>query len=289
MCYSNCSPDAAPTTREILEWIFPGPIDVKHQSVSQKRVKGSGEWFINSSEFQSWVSGKSSGLLYSPGKGHNPPFPYCLTISWCWENSDDVFLSRLSLLQSRSAVVDELLTRTADEIVGVAYYYFDLATRDAGGGTSLQVMGSVCKQMIKTTGVIPQEVYTLYQTLQQSREPLNISDLKRILISISGQSSSNFIILDALDNCLDARRMSELDKLLDILKELSMSIKICATARPESMKIKHFFAAAPTIKIVADEKDIRRYLDTAVETIDSVDPEEKRQIVDKLVISAKGL
>lgn len=185
--------------------------------------------------------------------------------------------------------MDELLARYAEANVGVAYYYYDFATRDAGVGTALQVTASLCKQIMKTAGVIPPEIYTLYNALRPKREPLNISDLKKILISISGQSPSNFIIIDALDNCPDARRSSELEKLLDVLKELSTSFKICATARPESMKIKHFFSNAPTLKIIADENEIRRYLDTVVKTIESVDPEEKQQIVDKLVISSKGL
>lgn len=62
-------PYIAPTDEEILEWIFTGPTGNKQQSVSQKRVEDSGEWFLKCPEFQNWVSGESSNLLYCPGKG----------------------------------------------------------------------------------------------------------------------------------------------------------------------------------------------------------------------------
>lgn len=185
--------------------------------------------------------------------------------------------------------MDELKTRYVNQTVGIAYHYFNYASDDTGTGTARQVIASLCKQIMTTTGVIPSEIYQLYASLYPKRESPSLADLTKLLILVSKLSELNFIIIDALDNCPDVRPYSELERLLDILGQLSISFKICATARPESMRIKNFFSGSPRIEIVANVQEVRRYLDAVAKTIDYIESEETQMIVDKLVVSSQGL
>lgn len=53
--------------QQLLDWIFPHDIDTKHRFVRSRRVAGCGSWFLDSPEYQNWVTGKSSNVLFCPG------------------------------------------------------------------------------------------------------------------------------------------------------------------------------------------------------------------------------
>lgn len=55
-----------PTREKVLKWIYSGTINLKHISERDKRVENSGTWFLNSPEFNAWLSGKAN-ILYCPG------------------------------------------------------------------------------------------------------------------------------------------------------------------------------------------------------------------------------
>jgi hypothetical protein len=52
---------------QILNWIWTGDTWKKHKFLHQKRVPGTGEWVLNSSEFKSWDSGDQSTSLICHG------------------------------------------------------------------------------------------------------------------------------------------------------------------------------------------------------------------------------
>jgi hypothetical protein len=53
--------------QKVLDWLFPGRIDLQHTALSAKRAENTGEWFLTSPEFIDWVDEKDCNLLYCPG------------------------------------------------------------------------------------------------------------------------------------------------------------------------------------------------------------------------------
>ena len=54
--------------KEIINWLEAKESSSRHKEFSQKRVSGSGMWFVESNEFKDWVSG-SSQILIGSGNG----------------------------------------------------------------------------------------------------------------------------------------------------------------------------------------------------------------------------
>jgi len=52
---------------DILEWLHPGPFDSRHVSLREGRVENSGQWFIDSKEFQGWIKGTGPNTLLCIG------------------------------------------------------------------------------------------------------------------------------------------------------------------------------------------------------------------------------
>lgn len=48
---------------KLLNWLFPGPFNGVHVEISQRRVEGTGKWFLETPEFQEWTSGREGTQL----------------------------------------------------------------------------------------------------------------------------------------------------------------------------------------------------------------------------------
>jgi hypothetical protein len=44
---------------EILNWIYPQEIDRRQKEIAQVRAKGSGDWFLRSEIYKTWLNGNS--------------------------------------------------------------------------------------------------------------------------------------------------------------------------------------------------------------------------------------
>ena len=52
----------------MLDWIYPGNFKAKHEEIKSKRVPESGKWFLESPEYQNWLSTtETPAKLYCPG------------------------------------------------------------------------------------------------------------------------------------------------------------------------------------------------------------------------------
>jgi hypothetical protein len=57
------------TTKDILEWLYPGSFAERHQYLVTQRVENTGQWFIEDPKFNEWVGGSDHQLLDCPGIG----------------------------------------------------------------------------------------------------------------------------------------------------------------------------------------------------------------------------
>jgi hypothetical protein len=59
---------------KILEWLSPGNFDTRHAELQKVRVKNSGQWFLDSTQFTNWVNRIGPKCLLCKGirMTHNP-------------------------------------------------------------------------------------------------------------------------------------------------------------------------------------------------------------------------
>ncbi|KAG4293455.1 hypothetical protein FPRO06_00040 [Fusarium proliferatum] len=221
---------------EILEWLTPVNYGPQQSDTFSQRQEGTGEWLLSSKEFQDWIdTGKTLFCPGVPGAGKT-----ILT----------------------SIVINELMTRFGDDdTVGIAFIYGNYRQRDEQRLDHL--LKSLLKQLVQGQSSIPASVKSLYDKHKVGKTRPSSEEISTTLQSVVALSTRVHIIVDALDelNAIDSCRNRFLEEIFKV--QAQGSAKFFATSRfiPE---ITEKFGGGKTIKISAQDEDVRSFLDSKI-------------------------
>ncbi|RBA12730.1 hypothetical protein FPRO05_04180 [Fusarium proliferatum] len=221
---------------EILEWLTPVNYGPQQSDTFSQRQEGTGEWLLSSKEFQDWIdTGKTLFCPGVPGAGKT-----ILT----------------------SIVINELMTRFGDDdTVGIAFIYGNYRQRDEQRLDHL--LKSLLKQLVQGQSSIPASVKSLYDKHKVGKTRPSSEEISTTLQSVVALFTRVHIIVDALDelNAIDSCRNRFLEEILKV--QAQGSAKFFATSRfiPE---ITEKFGGGKTIKISAQDEDVRSFLDSKI-------------------------
>jgi Cdc6-like AAA superfamily ATPase len=156
-----------------------------------------------------------------------------------------------------SVVIDNLNAMFKNnENVGIAYIYCNFQERDTQSATAL--VRSLLMQLTRELSSLPDCVKQIYSQCGAKEKPPSLDDLSGVLQSLAAMYSRVFIIVDALDEC----RASEAGRFLSAIFSLQAKtgVNIFATSRPIP-DIEREFKGYPSCKILANDEDVRKYLD----------------------------
>jgi hypothetical protein len=219
---------------DALNWLTPIDYGVQYSDFLKRRQPGTGQWLLDSKEFQSWL-GTSNQTLFCPG------IP----------GSGKTILT--------SVVVHDLFTRFQNcSNIGISYLYCNFRRGQEQKLEDLLV--SLLKQLSQRQTFLPDAVRGLYDQHKGGRTRPLLHELVRVLQSVIAMYSRVFIIVDALDECqasggCRSRFLSEIFAL-----QVKCGTNIFATSRflPE---ITTRFSQSTTVEIRANDEDVKRYLE----------------------------
>jgi Cdc6-like AAA superfamily ATPase len=199
-----------------------------------RRQPGTGQWFLDSAEYQRWLETEKQTLFCRgiPGAGKT-----ILT----------------------SIVIKDLNTRFQDDAsIGIAYLYFNFRQRDEQKAEDL--LASFLKQLSQQRSSLPDSVRALYNHHKEKRTRPPFDEISKTLQSVAATYSKIFIIVDALDECEVSGQCRKrfLSKIFEL--QTKVNANFFATSRP-IMDIEKLFNGCPSCEILASEEDVRRYLD----------------------------
>jgi hypothetical protein len=218
----------------ILDWLTPVDYATQQSDFIHRRQKGTGQWLLDSAEFQAWLETDRQTLFCPgiPGAGKT-----ILT----------------------SIVVDELTTRfSKDPTVGIAYLYCNFRQKNEQKAQDL--LASLLKQLSEKRSSLPDSVKSLYDEHKERRTQPSLDEISGTLQSVAAAYSRVFVIVDALDECQisDGCRQRFLSSLYNFQERCGANL--FATSRPIS-SIEKEFERSSKLEIRASEQDVRRYLD----------------------------
>ena len=185
--------------RDVLKWLTKADPFMNHFAARAKHEPGTGEWFVSSHEFTSWMlPGRSLWLHGIPGAGKTV---LCSTI--------------IESIKSRH--------------VSPLFFYFDF--NDQGKQSVTNMLYSFLAQL--SIDRLPDAVQHLYATVcGKGTRDATIDELKETLISVADHRASEdriWIVIDALDEC------SRRKELLKVFKDICENgkINILVTSRRE--------------------------------------------------------
>ncbi|KAL6408433.1 ankyrin repeat-containing domain [Ilyonectria robusta] len=230
--------------RTVLTWLCPVDYGVQQSDLIVRRQPHTGEWLLNSQEFQQWLE-TPGATLFCPG------------------------IPGAGKTMMTAVVVDHLLSRPEfAEGVGIAYIYFNF--RRAEEQTLTHLIATLVKQLAQQDSCAAGELKSLYETHSPRGTQATADELLNVLHAIAALPSFSrlFVIVDALDECQSSGNLRA--KILFVLCRLQQreKLNIFATSR-FIYEIRNTFtkAGAITVEIRASNEDIQAYLDSILSTL----------------------
>lgn len=222
--------------QKVLDWLSPSNYATQQSDYISRREQGTGQWFLDSSEFKDWVSG-SKQTLFCPG------IP----------GAGKTILA--------SIVIDELNDRFANggEDGAIAYLYCNFKRNDEQSAIGL--LSSILKQLAQSQSSLPSSIQGMYAKHVEKGTRPSMGEVSETIQLLSQPSNfaKVYIVIDALDECQmhDGSRT----RLLDTIFELqdACNINFLATSR-FILEITERFKEKPALEIRASTVDVMRYL-----------------------------
>jgi hypothetical protein len=219
---------------EILNWLTPVDYGPQQSDYIRRRQAGTGQWLLNSTEYQAWLK-TSKQTLFCPG------IP----------GAGKTILT--------SIVIDNLIAMFgSDENVGIAYIYCNFRQQDVQ--TAQGLLRNLLKQLAQGLSSLVDCVKDLYNRPGVKQSPPSFNSFSRALQSVAAMYSRVFIVVDALDECqaFGSCRSTFLSEIFSLQAKTGASF--FATSRPIP-DIEGEFKGCLTREILASDEDIHRYLD----------------------------
>ncbi|KAI5810781.1 hypothetical protein BZA77DRAFT_254303 [Pyronema omphalodes] len=254
----------------------------RHQDIRQKRLAGTGNWFLHQPSFQTW----------SKGESHDVGMNAVLACSGIPGAGKSVICS---------LVFDYLETQfLSDATVCVACLYCDY--QNDKNQTPVNMIGVLLKQVIlklnKSRFLHADTISTLKEHLNANRR-IDLEEGCRLLGETVKQLQKFYICIDAFDESNERHREVFIQALAKISQECSQpnKVRIFITGRPH-MKWKELVKRNPGIGsldhmcLKAHPDDIRIYITHEIAVDDNsecMDEELRSEILDTIVANSDGM
>jgi hypothetical protein len=189
---------------------------------------------VRDEKFQSWLDGKYPVLFCTgiPGAGKT---------------------------MIASVVIDYIKKRVRNDEVSVAYIYCRHSLRQEQ--RPIDLYASILKQRVQAEAAVPDSLNKLYDAYLESGTRPTFDEIFDILTPEKFRNREVFLVVDALDECLDKGADGEDEIIISKLLVLGESgvFRLMATSRPIP-SITNMFSHAPNIEIRANRTDLETFL-----------------------------
>jgi hypothetical protein len=219
--------------QDVLDWISGTDYTAQQNDFITRRQQGTGQWLLDSREFQKWKASRGQ-TLFCPG------------------------IPGAGKTMGASIAVD-CLESIRDPDTGVAYIYCNFRRQDEQGPYELltSLLGKLSRD--QKWDSVRRFLTSLYNKHKQRQSRPSTEEIGGALQSVCFTYSRVFLVIDALDEC----RVSDgsLSTLLAEIRRLqdSCGANLLVTSRPIP-DIRSMFLTAAQLEIRATPEDVARYL-----------------------------
>jgi Cdc6-like AAA superfamily ATPase len=250
--------------REFLNWLSKVDYGVQQADLIAKCQEGTGEWFLESTEFAAWIQGRTATLLCPgiPGAGKT-------------------FMS--------SIVVNHLGERfPRRDGVGIAVLYCSYSMR--GEQAKEKLLAGLLRQLLQRKHCCSETVQSLYEQCKSAGRRPSLDEMVVLLKHVASSFSQAFVVVDALDEC-EGTEWSPLVRELRRLQTLFPALRLMFTFRPHVIVLEEM-AEAATLNIRAHRSDIEHYVATHLSRLSQHVTEAanlRRDVIQGIVAAADGM
>ncbi|KAH0551779.1 hypothetical protein GP486_007004 [Trichoglossum hirsutum] len=156
-----------------------------------------------------------------------------------------------------SAVVEFLEGDLSTQGIGLAFIYCN--HKEQLSQTIGYFVGAIIRQLVERMQVIPEDVHTLYKKHCGKGTGPTSTEYLDLLRSLTNRYSEVYIVIDALDECIDKDGQPMWGGLLTKLKNLVSNLRLLCTSRHIDYT-SGILAESTAIEIRATDADIETYV-----------------------------
>jgi hypothetical protein len=189
----------------------------------------------------------------------------------------------------RSMVIDELKRPSSIPQCPVAFSYFEHKDQDCQ--TPKHVISSILRQIVASMPEIPSCVSDAYEQLHNSGASLPLHVLEKMSLDIIGSTDRTYILIDALDECVEPKHKGTFLQFISRLSRLQAA-RVFVTSRENCQDIDHALRTYPQITIRAHDYDLSSYMYREMDHAgieDLVDNTFATKIIETIIKMAQGM
>lgn len=264
---SQVTKERRATTQEcriIADWLTQADYGPQHRDIFARHQEGTGQWLLNTTEFQTWLTSNNLTLVCSgmPGAGKTV---------------------------TSSTVIEHLWTKFRDDpSTGIAFLYCNYKSQQ--NQKPVDLLAALLKQLVQEQSSPPPALHTLYTYCKNKRIPPSLQEISDVFNTVVAGYSRTFIVIDALDECKlpDGGREKFLSVIFDL--QAKTGANLFATSRHIPDILERFQGSV--LEIRASDEDIRRYVEGYIPQFCrfvSQNPTLQEEIKSKIVKAVDGM
>jgi Cdc6-like AAA superfamily ATPase len=218
----------------IVDWLTPTDYGPQQSDFISRRQEGTGQWLLDSDEFQRWSS-ESKQTLFCPG------------------------IPGAGKTIITSIVVHHLCTKFQNDCtIGIAYIYCNFRRQQEQKPADLLM--SLLKQLVQERPTVSENVMNLYRRHKDKRTRPPLDEISKVLHSVVTEYSRVFVAIDVLDKChvSGGSREALVSEILNLQAKTGANLFTTSRFIPDITKK---FRGSISLEIRASDADVRRYLD----------------------------
>ena len=264
----------------LVEWISSAKYSSQQSDFIARRQPGTGQWFLDSPEFNSWLGG-ASHTLFCPGiPGAGKTMVSAIAVDHLHKVVDGALSNLLGVKMAG--------TRHSD-LYGVAQIFCNYKTQSEQNTTSL--LSDILKQLVQAKPSAAKAASILYERHSNHGTRPSLDEIFAALKTTMMSFWTVYVVIDALDECADKEgtRSQFLGKLRALQQEFDVRLMVTSRASPD---IVNQFKSLPTLEIRASPADVKRYVSGQINRLPRcVQRDEKLQgeVEDKIVEAVDGM
>ena len=155
-------------------------------------------------------------------------------------------------------------------------------------------LGAIIRQVVERTTIISEDIRNLYSKHRGKGISPGRTEYLALLQSLTKEFSEVYIVIDALDECIDKDRRAIWKELLTVLKNSVSNLRLLCTSRHLADNT-GVLAGSTCIPIRAEDTDIRTYILAELQSRDNLpdfcveDPALENNVVDAVISKSDGV
>ncbi|KAH7093338.1 ankyrin repeat domain-containing protein [Paraphoma chrysanthemicola] len=216
--------------RALLDWISSSDYPAQQSDIISRKEKGTGQWFLDAPEVSRWLN-EATTTLFCPG------------------------IPGAGKTMIAAIAIDYLLNTAQPGAHRVAYVYCNYKAQNEQD--VFHLLTAILKQLVSGQPSTMEHIERLHRTHADRGTKPSLEEITVALRNVLDHCPPLYIVIDALDECLNDTRRQLLARLDDLRAGRNVSLMVTSRFIPD---IESAFKAALRLEVRASREDVKRYI-----------------------------